>query len=107
FVIDGGERALPDPASRFNPEGPEGPSELIDPNAYEWRDAGWQGRPWREAVFYELHVGAFTPEGTFAAASEKLADLVRLGVTAIELMPVADGPGRRSWGYDAVLPYAI
>ena len=107
FVIDGGERALPDPASRFNPEGPEGPSELIDPSAYEWRDADWQGRPWREAVFYELHVGAFTPEGTFAAASEKLADLVRLGVTAIELMPVADGPGRRSWGYDAVLPYAI
>jgi maltooligosyltrehalose trehalohydrolase len=98
--------AVPDPASRFNPEDVHGPSQLVDPGAYAWQDAGWRGRPWEEAVVYELHVGAFTPDGTFAAARERLADLAAFGVTAIELMPVADFPGARGWGYDGVLPFA-
>jgi maltooligosyltrehalose trehalohydrolase len=97
---------VPDPASRFNPEDVHGPSELVDPRDYEWRASSWRGRPWHEAVIYELHVGAFTPQGTFAAARERLAGLAALGVTAIELMPVADFPGARNWGYDGVLPFA-
>ncbi|HEU4645169.1 MAG TPA: alpha-amylase family glycosyl hydrolase [Burkholderiales bacterium] len=97
---------VPDPASRFNPDDVHGASALVDPRAYEWRDAHWRGRPWAEAVIYELHVGAFTPEGTFAAARERLPELAALGVTAIELMPVADFPGRRNWGYDGVLLFA-
>ena len=98
--------ACPDPASRYQPEDVHGPSEVIDPAAYVWRDAGWSGRPWEEAVVYELHIGAFTPEGTFRAAIGKLDHLVALGVTAIEIMPIGDFPGRRNWGYDGVLPYA-
>jgi len=98
--------AVPDPASRFNPEDVHGASQLVDPHEYLWRDAGWRGRPWEEAVVYELHVGTFTPQGTFAAARERLADLAALGITAIELMPVADFPGARGWGYDGVLHYA-
>lgn len=97
---------VPDPASRYQPEDVHGPSEVIDPTAHAWGDGGWRGRPWHEAVIYELHVGTFTPEGTFAAATAKLDHLVDLGVTAIELMPVADFPGRRNWGYDGVLLYA-
>src|SRR5690606_7679860 len=105
YRVDG--RRVPDPASRFNPEGVEGPSEIVDPRTFDWHDEPWAGRPWHEAVLYELHVGAFTAEGTFAAAAERLPYLAELGVTAIALMPIADGPGERSWGYDAVLPYAI
>ena len=105
FRIDGGV-AVPDPASRFNPDDVHEPSMVVDPLAYEWRDAGWTGRPWEDAVFYELHVGAFTAEGTFGAAIERLDYLADLGVTAVELMPVADFPGRRNWGYDGVLPFA-
>ncbi len=97
---------VPDPASRFQPEDVHGPSEVIDPNAYEWHDSDWRGRPWHEAVLYELHLGTFTPEGTFAAAAGKLDYLAELGVTAIEIMPVADFPGRWNWGYDGVLPFA-
>ena len=95
-----------DPASRFNPDDVHGASQLVDPREYLWRDAGWRGRPWAEAVIYELHVGAFTREGTFAAARERLPELAALGVTAIELMPVADFPGKRNWGYDGVLLFA-
>ncbi|MEO5881010.1 MAG: malto-oligosyltrehalose trehalohydrolase [Caldimonas sp.] len=98
--------AVPDPASRSNPDDAHAASELVDPAAYRWRDAGWRGRPWTEAVIYELHVGTFTAEGSFAAAAERLKDLADLGVTAIELMPLADFPGRRNWGYDGVLPFA-
>ena len=105
FRIDG-DLVVPDPASRCNPDDVHGASELIDPLAFDWPDAGWRGRPWHEAVVYELHVGSFTPEGTFAAAIERLDDLVALGITAIELMPVADFPGRRGWGYDGVLLFA-
>jgi len=105
FRIDGG-MSVPDPASRCNPDDVHRPSMVVDPLAYEWRDAGWTGRPWEEAVFYELHVGTFTPAGTFAAAIERLDYLADLGVTAVELMPLADFPGKRNWGYDGVLPFA-
>ena len=105
FVLPDGLR-VPDPASRYQPEDVHGPSEVIDPAAYIWGDAGWNGRAWEDAVVYELHIGAFTPEGTFRAAIDKLDHLVALGVTAIEIMPIGDFPGRRNWGYDGVLPYA-
>jgi len=105
YCIDGGQ-VVPDPASRRNPHDVHGASMLVDPCAFDWPDAQWRGRPWHEAVVYELHVGCFTPAGTFLAAIERLDDLLALGVTAIELMPVADFPGRRGWGYDGVLPFA-
>ena len=105
FRIDG-EALVPDPASRRNPQGVHGPSEVVDPEAFEWTDADWRAPSWRESVVYELHVGTFTPEGSFAGVSRKLEHLRRLGVTAIEIMPVAEFPGSRSWGYDGVLPYA-
>lgn len=99
FVLENGEE-VPDPASRFQPEDVDGPSEIVDPRSYLWQDDGWRGRPWEETIIYELHVGTFTPEGTFRAAIEKLDDLVELGVTALEIMPIADFPGRWNWGYD-------
>ena len=105
FALPDGLR-VPDPASRHQPEDVHGLSEVIDPSSYAWRDIAWRGRPWEEAVLYELHIGAFTPEGTFRAAIDRLDHLVSLGVTAIELMPIADFPGRWNWGYDGVLPYA-
>ena len=105
FCIDGGI-VVPDPASRCNPEDVHAPSALVDPLAFDWQDDGWSGRPWEEAVIYELHVGAFTPAGTFAAAAARLDYLAYLGITALELMPVADFPGTRNWGYDGVLPFA-
>jgi maltooligosyltrehalose trehalohydrolase len=105
FVLDDDAR-IADPASRFQPDDVDGPSEVIDAAAHVWLDGSWRGRPWIGAVLYELHVGAFTPDGTFRAAAEKLAHLVRLGVTAIELMPIADFPGRRNWGYDGVFLFA-
>ena len=97
---------MPDPASRRNPQGVHGPSEVVDPEAFEWTDEDWRPPPWQEAVIYELHVGTFTPEGTFAGVARKLEHLQQLGVTAIELMPIAEFPGSRGWGYDGVLPYA-
>jgi maltooligosyltrehalose trehalohydrolase len=105
FRIDGGV-TVPDPASRSNPDDVHAASALTDPLAFDWPDDGWRGRPWHEAVIYELHLGCFTPQGTYSAAIDRLDDLVALGVTAIELMPVADFPGRRGWGYDGVLLYA-
>lgn len=105
YVIDGGP-SVPDPASRFQPAGVHGPSEVINPYTYEWHDERWCGRQWHEAVIYELHVGAFSAEGTFSAIEEKLDYLADIGVTAVELMPVSTFPGRRNWGYDGVLPYA-
>lgn len=97
---------MPDPASRFQPEDVHGRSEVVDPEAFGWRDDGWQGLPWEAMVFYELHVGAFTPEGTFRAAQDRLDYLADLGITAVQLMPVADFPGRWNWGYDGVFPFA-
>ena len=105
FRIDDA-REVPDPASRFQPRDVHGSSEVIDPAAFDWRDGAWHGRRWEEAVVYELHVGAFTPSGTFAAVRDRLDYLADLGITAVELMPVADFPGRRNWGYDGVCPFA-
>lgn len=97
---------VPDPASRYNPHDVHGMSEVVDPLAFDWRDAAWRGRPWEDAVIYELHVGAFTPAGDFDGVRRRLDYLADLGVTAIELMPVAAFPGRRGWGYDGVLAFA-
>ena len=105
YRIDGG-LVVPDPASRFNPDDVHSQSEVVDPQTYEWHDAQWSGRPWEEAVVYELHVGTFTPEGTFDAAVRRFDALVDVGVTAVELMPLADFPGARNWGYDGVLLFA-
>ncbi|HSU16928.1 malto-oligosyltrehalose trehalohydrolase [Longimicrobium sp.] len=101
YRLDGGD-AFPDPASRAQPGGVHDPSEVVDPSAFAWTDEGWQGVEAEDLVIYELHVGTFTPEGTFDAAISRLADLAELGVTAIELMPVASFPGARNWGYDGV-----
>jgi len=100
------DRKVPDPASRYQPVGVHGPSEVIDPRTFPWKSADWRGRPWEETVLYELHVGTFSPEGTFAGAEQKLDYLSSLGITAIEIMPVSSFPGQRNWGYDGVLPYA-
>jgi maltooligosyltrehalose trehalohydrolase len=105
FDIDG-KIMVPDPASRFQPHDVHGPSEVIDPAAFGWTDDHWRGRPWEEAVIYELHVGTFTPEGTLRSVEQKLDYLRDLGITAIELMPLSDFPGARNWGYDGVLPFA-
>jgi malto-oligosyltrehalose trehalohydrolase len=104
FRIDG-KAHVPDPASHYQPDDVHGPSEVID-HAYDWTARDWRGRPWHETVLLELHVGTFTPEGTFRAAIEKLDHVVDTGFTAIELMPVADFFGRRNWGYDGVLWFA-
>jgi maltooligosyltrehalose trehalohydrolase len=105
FRIDG-EVVVPDPASRFQPRGVHGVSQVMDPDSYEWRHPDWTGRPWREAVFYELHTGTFTRRGTFAGIQRRLDHLVELGVSAVQLMPVAAFSGTRGWGYDGVLPFA-
>ena len=97
---------VPDPASRHQPDDVHGPSAVVDAGAFAWTDGACQRRPWAEAVIYEVHVGTFTPEGTFRAAIGKLDHLAALGVTAIQLMPVAEYAGRRGWGYDGVLLYA-
>ncbi len=101
FRLDGAG-PFPDPASRFQPAGVHGPSEVVDPASLRWTDEAWQGVPLERLVTYELHVGTFTPRGTFAGVTDKLSELVDLGVTAIELMPVAEFPGRWNWGYDGV-----
>ena len=105
FRIDGALEVA-DPASRSNPQGVHGPSAVVDPGQFLWQDGDWRAPPWPTTVLYELHVGTFTPEGTFTAARERLAHLAELGVTAIELMPVGAFPGVRDWGYDGVLAYA-
>ena len=104
FRIDG-DVEVPDPASSFQPDDVFGPSEVID-HSYPWQHADWRGRPWHEAAILELHVGTFTPQGTFRSAIPKLEAVARTGFTAIELMPVADFFGRWNWGYDGVLPFA-
>ncbi len=104
YVVDGS--AFPDPASRRQPEGVHGPSEVVDPEAYEWNDLDWRGRRWEEIVLYELHLGTFSETGDFDGAMRHLDHLCRLGATAVELMPIAEFPGERNWGYDGVFPYA-
>jgi maltooligosyltrehalose trehalohydrolase len=105
YRIDG-DIDVPDPASRFNPYDVSGPSCVVDPRSFKWSDSDWRARPWHEAVIYELHVGTFTPQGTFGGVEAKLEHLVELGVNTLELMPLGDFPGQRGWGYDGILPFA-
>ncbi|MBF0426198.1 MAG: malto-oligosyltrehalose trehalohydrolase, partial [Magnetococcales bacterium] len=105
FRVDGRQR-VPDPASRFQPRDVHGPSCVVDPKAFVWHDADWRGRPWQETVIHELHVGTFSPRGDYRGVEASLQHLVDLGVTAIELMPLADFPGQHGWGYDGVLLFA-
>jgi maltooligosyltrehalose trehalohydrolase len=105
YLIDA-ERERPDPLSRWQPHGVHGPSRVVDPEEFAWTDGEWRGIPLKDFLIYELHTGAFTPEGTFEAAIEKLPHLKRLGVTAVELMPVAQFPGGRNWGYDGAYLFA-
>lgn len=100
YRLDSG--SFPDPVSRFQPQGPHGPSRIIDPTPFKWTDEGWKGVSRKGQVLYEMHIGTFTPEGTWAAAMEQLPQLAELGVTLLEIMPVADFPGRYGWGYDGV-----
>ena len=101
FRLDGG-KPLPDPRSPSQPDGVHGLSEAVDLDAYGWGDSAWRGISARGMILYELHVGTFTPEGTFEAAAERLPHLVELGIDAVEVMPIAEFPGRRGWGYDGV-----
>jgi maltooligosyltrehalose trehalohydrolase len=105
YCVDG-HGPFPDPASRWQPEGVHGPSEVCGGPSFFWSDRSWRGLPHKDLIIYELHVGTFTPAGTFAGVTERLADLVDLGVTAIELLPVADFSGQRNWGYDGVALFA-
>jgi maltooligosyltrehalose trehalohydrolase len=105
YRLDGGKE-WPDPASAAQPQGVHGPSQVVD-HGFDWSDAAWRGLPLREYVLYELHAGTFTPEGTFDAIIPRIADLKELGITAIEIMPVAQFPGNRNWGYDGVYPFAV
>ncbi|MCL5022031.1 MAG: malto-oligosyltrehalose trehalohydrolase [Nitrospirae bacterium] len=100
-------RERPDPASSFQPEGVHGPSQVVDHAAFVWEDGAWQGVPLEEMIMYEIHVGTFTPEGTFESAISRLGELGELGISAVELMPVAQFPGGRNWGYDGTYPFAV
>jgi maltooligosyltrehalose trehalohydrolase len=106
YRLDDDDTLYPDPASRFQPDGPHGPSETIDPAAYRWTDEAWHGAQIKGQVLYEMHVGTFTVEGTWAAATRQLPELARLGVTCLEVMPIGDFPGRFGWGYDGVNLFA-
>jgi len=97
----------PDPASHYQPQGVHGPSQVIDHTKFKWEDSNWKGIPLPEMIVYELHVGAFTTEGTFMAITDRLDDLIDLGINAIEIMPVAQYPGARNWGYDGVYPFSV
>jgi maltooligosyltrehalose trehalohydrolase len=106
YILDG-KKERPDPASRFQPEGVHGPSGVVDPDKFRWKDYKWKGIDFRDLIFYELHIATFTPKGTFDAAIKEIPYLKRLGVTCLEIMPVAQFPGRRNWGYDGVGMYAV
>lgn len=106
YLLDGGDD-LPDPASHYQPNGVHGPSALVDHDNYQWKDHEWENPPLEELIYYELHVGAFTEKGTFEAIIPRLSDLKSMGINAIELMPTAEFPGGRNWGYDGVFPFAV
>lgn len=106
FILDE-HKERPDPASRFQPEGVHGPSCVVDPENYKWKDHKWKGAALKDLIFYEAHIGTFTPEGTFDAAVKKLPYLKKLGITCFEIMPVAQFPGKRNWGYDGVGLFAV
>jgi maltooligosyltrehalose trehalohydrolase len=107
FCVINGEQAVPDPVSRLLSEGVHGPTEIVDPELFQWTDANWEGAYYEDYILYELHIGTFTPGGTFDSAIEKLPYLKSLGITAIELMPVNAFPGKHNWGYDGVGLYAV
>ena len=102
FRLDDDQELVPDPASRYQPQGPFGPSEVVDPASYAWSDHDWPGISMPGQVLYEMHVGTFTQEGTWAAATRELAELARLGITVLEIMPIADFAGEFGWSYDGV-----
>lgn len=106
-VVLNSENEFPDPASRFQPEGVHGPSQAVDPSAFQWTDGNWENIDLADYIIYELHTGTFSPEGTFDGIESKLDYLRELGITAIEIMPVAQFPGTRNWGYDGVAPFAV
>ena len=106
YRLDGDSYFCPDPASRFQPQGPHGPSEIVDPAKFQWTDQSWGGVSSEGNVLYEMHIGTFTPNGTWEAASRELKELVDVGITVIEVMPIADFPGRFGWGYDGVNLFA-
>ncbi|MTI82481.1 MAG: malto-oligosyltrehalose trehalohydrolase [Firmicutes bacterium] len=106
YILDG-EKERPDPASRYQPQGVHGPSQVVDPNGFQWSDHHWSGLDQKDLVFYELHVGTFTDGGTFQEIIHFLPQLKELGITAVELMPLAQFPGSRNWGYDGVYPFAV
>jgi maltooligosyltrehalose trehalohydrolase len=107
FYKPDGEKDIPDPASNFQPEGVHGPSQVVDHSRFRWKDISWKGIPLKDLVIYEIHVGTFTREGTFEAVIKRLDELTNTGINAIELMPVAQFPGSRNWGYDGVYPFAV
>jgi maltooligosyltrehalose trehalohydrolase len=107
FYIVDGQKPVPDPVSRYLPEGVHGPTAIVDPEAFEWTDESWRSLDLRDYIIYELHVGTFTPQGAFDGVIEKLKYLKSIGVSVIEVMPVAAFPGERNWGYDGVSPYAV
>lgn len=102
YRLDGGAELYPDPASRFQPDGPHGPSQVVDPSRFRWTDAGWRGAPLHGQVIYEMHIGTFTREGTWEAACREFEELAAAGISVLEVMPVAEFPGRFGWGYDGV-----
>jgi maltooligosyltrehalose trehalohydrolase len=102
FRVNRAENSYPDPASRFQPDGPHGPSCVVDPTQFRWTDANWPGLKLKGQIIYEMHIGTFTKDGTWRAAAEQLPELARIGITVIEMMPVAEFPGKFGWGYDGV-----
>ncbi|WP_232065226.1 alpha-amylase family glycosyl hydrolase [Rhodocytophaga rosea] len=106
YRLDSGQD-LPDPASHFQPEGVHGPSQVIDHSNYQWKDKVWKGIESKDMILYEMHLGTFTPEGTFNSMIDRLADLADTGINAIEIMPISQFPGNRNWGYDGVHPYSV
>ncbi|HTF81679.1 MAG TPA: malto-oligosyltrehalose trehalohydrolase, partial [Cytophagales bacterium] len=107
YYMPDGDTDYPDPASEFQPKGVHGPSAVVDHSSFAWSDDAWKGKPLQDLILYELHVGTFTPEGTFEAIIPRLDALLEVGINAIELMPVCQFPGTRNWGYDGVYPYAV
>ena len=106
FRVNGGEMWYPDPASRFQPDGPHGPSCIVDPRQFHWTDSQWRGTTLKGQIIYEMHIGTFTSEGTWRAAAEQLPELARVGITVVEMMPIVDFPGKFGWGYDGVNLFA-
>ncbi|RPI71000.1 MAG: malto-oligosyltrehalose trehalohydrolase, partial [Ignavibacteriales bacterium] len=107
FYLINGNNQKPDPASNYQPDGIHGPSEIVDHNSFNWSDFNWKGIPIRDMIIYELHTGTFSRKGNFKGIIDKLDYLLELGINMIEIMPVAQFPGKRNWGYDGVYPFAV